>query len=62
MIELLRGDGPLLRIGHRGAAAIEPENTLRSFRAAVDVGVDLAEVRRGRAVVARIAPRVAVHV
>lgn len=43
MIELLRGDGPPLRIGHRGAAAIEPENTLRSFRAAVDVGVDLIE-------------------
>ena len=43
MIELLRGEGPLLRIGHRGAAAIEPENTLRSFRAAVEVGVDLIE-------------------
>lgn len=43
MIELLRGDGPVLRIGHRGAAAIAPENTLRSFRAAIDVGVDLIE-------------------
>ena len=28
VIELLRGDGPLIRIGHRGAAALAPENTL----------------------------------
>jgi glycerophosphoryl diester phosphodiesterase len=32
-----------LRIGHRGAAALAPENTLRSFRAAAAVGVDLIE-------------------
>ena len=33
----------MLRIGHRGAATLAPENTLRSFRAAVEVGVDLIE-------------------
>jgi glycerophosphoryl diester phosphodiesterase len=32
-----------LRIGHRGAAALAPENTLPSFRAARDTGVDLIE-------------------
>ena len=32
-----------LRIGHRGAAALAPENTLRAFRAAVAHGVDLIE-------------------
>jgi glycerophosphoryl diester phosphodiesterase len=42
-VELSRGEGPLLRIGHRGAKALAPENTLRSFRAAIDVGVDLVE-------------------
>jgi glycerophosphoryl diester phosphodiesterase len=30
-------------IGHRGAAALAPENTLRSFRLAVELGVDLVE-------------------
>ena len=33
----------MLRIGHRGAATLAPENTLASFRAAVAVGVDLIE-------------------
>jgi glycerophosphoryl diester phosphodiesterase len=43
MVDLWRRqDGPL-RIGHRGAAALAPENTLRSFRAAVAAGVDLIE-------------------
>jgi glycerophosphoryl diester phosphodiesterase len=42
-MQLLRGDGPVLRIGHRGAKALAPENTLASFRAAIDVGVDLVE-------------------
>jgi glycerophosphoryl diester phosphodiesterase len=32
-----------LRIGHRGAPALAPENTLDSFRAALEVGVDLVE-------------------
>ncbi len=39
-MELLRGDGPVLRIGHRGAAALAPENTLAAFEAAIGTGVD----------------------
>jgi glycerophosphoryl diester phosphodiesterase len=38
-----RDGGPVIRIGHRGAASLAPENTLRSFRAAVEQGVDLVE-------------------
>jgi glycerophosphoryl diester phosphodiesterase len=30
----------MLRIGHRGAAALAPENTIESVRAAVEAGVD----------------------
>ena len=43
MIALERVDGEVLRIGHRGAALIASENTIRAFRAAVDHGVDLVE-------------------
>jgi len=44
MIDLHRQPGSgVLRIGHRGAATLAPENTLRSFRAAVDLQVDLIE-------------------
>ncbi len=43
MIDLERRGGAILRIGHRGAAALAPENTLRAFRAAVAQGVDLVE-------------------
>ena len=44
MIELRRrADGSLVRVGHRGAAALAPENTLRSIRAAVEAGVDIVE-------------------
>jgi glycerophosphoryl diester phosphodiesterase len=43
VIPLERRDGRPLRIGHRGAAALAPENTLDSFRAAVAAGVDLVE-------------------
>jgi glycerophosphoryl diester phosphodiesterase len=44
-------------IGHRGAAAVAPENTIASFRAAVEAGVDLVEfdvlrLRSGELVVA----------
>ena len=43
-MNLLRADGrrPLV-IGHRGAAAVAPENTLASLRAAVAAGADLVE-------------------
>jgi glycerophosphoryl diester phosphodiesterase len=34
----------LLKIGHRGARALEPENTLRSFKKAVELGVDALEL------------------
>jgi glycerophosphoryl diester phosphodiesterase len=34
-----RGDGPLV-IGHRGAAALAPENTLESFALALELGAD----------------------
>lgn len=57
MISLERRSGRPLRIGHRGAAALAPENTLRSFRAALEAGVDLIEfdvleLRGGELVVA----------
>jgi glycerophosphoryl diester phosphodiesterase len=44
MIDLHRKDGRVLRIGHRGAAALAPENTLRGFATAVELGVDLIEL------------------
>jgi glycerophosphoryl diester phosphodiesterase len=34
----------LLKIGHRGARAYEPENTLRSFKKAIELGVDAIEL------------------
>jgi glycerophosphoryl diester phosphodiesterase len=40
----LRRDGPPLRIGHRGAPALAPENTLPSIAAAIESGVDLVEM------------------
>lgn len=40
---LLRGDRRALRVGHRGAAALAPENTLSSLRAAVEREVDYVE-------------------
>ncbi|MEM1581793.1 MAG: glycerophosphodiester phosphodiesterase family protein [Candidatus Bathyarchaeia archaeon] len=33
-----------LRIGHRGAKAYEPENTIRSFRRALELGVNAVEL------------------
>ena len=42
-MRLLRGDGQLIRVGHRGAAQLAPENTLRSFEVAVEHGVDAIE-------------------
>jgi glycerophosphoryl diester phosphodiesterase len=44
MIELRRReDGSPLRIGHRGAPALAPENTIASFQAAIEAGVDMVE-------------------
>jgi glycerophosphoryl diester phosphodiesterase len=34
----------MLRIGHRGAKAYAPENTLTSFRKALEIGVDAVEL------------------
>jgi glycerophosphoryl diester phosphodiesterase len=34
----------VIRIGHKGAAALAPENTLRSLERALEVGVDMVEV------------------
>ena len=43
-MRLLRGDGPLLRIGHRGAAALAPANTIEAVEAALEHGVDHVEL------------------
>ena len=34
----------MLKIGHRGARAYEPENTLRSFQRAIELGVNAVEL------------------
>jgi len=34
----------ILKIGHRGASGYEPENTLRSFRKALELKVDMVEL------------------
>ncbi|MEK6274863.1 MAG: glycerophosphodiester phosphodiesterase [Actinomycetota bacterium] len=43
-MKLLRGDGPLIRIGHRGAAALAPPNTIEAVEAALAIGVDMVEL------------------
>jgi glycerophosphoryl diester phosphodiesterase len=40
----LRREGRPLRVGHRGAPALAPENTIASLVAAIDRGVDLVEM------------------
>ena len=42
-MNLRRADGRPLVIGHRGAAAVAPENTLSALEAAVAAGADLVE-------------------
>ncbi|MCW4018186.1 MAG: glycerophosphodiester phosphodiesterase [Candidatus Bathyarchaeota archaeon] len=34
----------MIKVGHRGARAYEPENTLRSFKKALELGVDAVEL------------------
>ncbi len=34
----------IIKIGHRGACGYEPENTLRSFKKALELGVDMIEL------------------
>ncbi|MBW2566703.1 MAG: glycerophosphodiester phosphodiesterase, partial [Deltaproteobacteria bacterium] len=34
----------MMIMGHRGAAALEPENTMRSIERAVEIGVDAVEI------------------
>jgi glycerophosphoryl diester phosphodiesterase len=43
VIELRRPPGEFARVGHRGAAALAPENTLRSLELAVELGCDMLE-------------------
>ncbi len=42
-MRLLRGDGPPIRIGHRGAAALAPENTLAALRAGIEQHCEYVE-------------------
>jgi glycerophosphoryl diester phosphodiesterase len=43
-MELLRGDRDVVRVGHRGAAALAPENSLEAIEAAVAHAVDVVEL------------------
>ena len=43
-MELLRGAGGVVRIGHRGAAALAPENSLAAIEAAAACGADAVEL------------------
>lgn len=42
-MKLLRGDGPLIRVGHRGAANLAPANTLQSLETALEHGAEAIE-------------------
>jgi glycerophosphoryl diester phosphodiesterase len=43
VIELRRPPGNFARVGHRGASALAPENTLRALELAVELGCDMLE-------------------
>lgn len=43
MIELRRPPGRFARVGHRGASALAPENTVPALELAVDLGCDMLE-------------------
>jgi len=42
--ELRRGDGGVVRVGHRGAAALAPENSLEAIEVAASYGLDAVEL------------------
>ncbi len=44
LMELLRGADGVVRVGHRGAAALAPENTLAAIEAAAACGADAVEL------------------
>ena len=44
MLELLRGGRDVVRVGHRGAAALAPENSLAAIETAAVHGMDVVEV------------------
>jgi glycerophosphoryl diester phosphodiesterase len=44
VIDLGRRDGRMLRVGHRGAAALAPENTIASLALALELDCDLVEI------------------
>src|SRR5882757_4090526 len=43
-LELRRGGGGVVRVGHRGAAALAPENSLAAIEAGASAGVDVVEL------------------
>jgi glycerophosphoryl diester phosphodiesterase len=43
VIQLRRPSGEFARVGHRGASALAPENTLRALELAVELGCDMLE-------------------
>jgi glycerophosphoryl diester phosphodiesterase len=43
-MELLRGAGGVVRVGHRGAAALAPESSLEAIEAAAACGADAVEL------------------
>ena len=43
MIQLRRPEGQFARVGHRGASALAPENTLQALELAVELGCDMLE-------------------
>jgi glycerophosphoryl diester phosphodiesterase len=43
LIQLRRPAGRFARVGHRGASALAPENTLRALELAVELGCDMLE-------------------
>lgn len=44
IIKQLKNFKTMIKVGHRGAAGYEPENTLASFQKAIDLGVDMVEL------------------